>query len=119
MLLPLLMLAGNDRYINRIYEEYGKMETDSLLVYAYRDILNEKYDQATAIYALALTRLENSNESADLKKVARIYNNIGYINSFEYYNFAEAYKYYIRSMEISRQIHYTDLYATLQLNIIK
>lgn len=24
MLLPLLMLAGNDRYINRIYEEYGK-----------------------------------------------------------------------------------------------
>ena len=117
MLLPLLMLAGNDRYINRIYEEYGKMETDSLLVYAYRDILNEKYDQATAIYALALTRLENSNEKADLKKVARIYNNIGYINSFEYYNFAEAYKYYIRSMEISRQIHYTDLYATLQLNI--
>lgn len=115
--LPLFLLGSNDRYISRIYEQYGGKETDSLLLYAYRDILNGDYDRATALYAVLLNRLENSRNTADRQKIARIYNNIGYINFFEYYNFAESYQYYIRSMEISRQIHYTDLYSTLQLNI--
>ena len=119
IVFALCCLNGFSQVATTDFADMANMPTQQLMDVAKAKFLSEepRYDQALLAYTIVTNRYSTRMSKREKESCAAAFNNIGYIYFFHYYDYAKAYSYFTKSLEISKEINYIKNFPPVYINI--
>ena len=117
--LSATVFAAEDSRYDSIVNDYRGRSIVELTRLGYKSLEKEDYDDALAIYMVAVSKGNESLKGEEMRSYIKALNNIGSIYIFDYYNPERAYPYLLRARRLAETAEEDDLLGAILDNIAK